>query len=290
MTTIRLRENLGMKITPEGCEIHGPRGLKILGSEHHELMRELHDHGLSFDRLRDLKNKDRAVVQMLANKGLLRRHRADYCRNEIWLSHFVDDARQTTENLSQKSVLIVGCGGTGALVADHLARAGVKKFVLVDGAHLDQPDLNRQWTYEASGVGRPKTELLAERLRSINGAEVRSFNRFIETAEDLADLPTCDLAVGAADKPRLIIENLLLDWADQTSAPIVFGSVGITDDFVGEVLSSHQTRALERERLGRESALDLEVRVAQGSLCFTNTLAAAKIGFAAYRFLVGISV
>lgn len=293
MIFVRFRENLGLRFTDDGCEIHGPRGFKIKDAEgeHRNILRKLFETGLPLADHARFTPGERALLQLLSDKKVLRRYETDYSRDENWLSHYVADARESLKGLAKKKVLIVGCGGTGAIIADHLARAGVGHFVLVDGAALDLPDFNRQWTYSPRDLGKWKTDLLGEHLRTNFKAEVQTFCRFLNETDDLTELSEMapDLIICAADKPRFVIENLVLDLAAAQNTPVLFGSVGITDDQLGNVLIGPEARHTERDRLRAEERLGIEVKIAQGSLCFTNTLAAAKIGFAAYRFLLGLS-
>lgn len=191
-----------------------------------------------------------------------------------------------------KRFRIRGCGGTGAIIADHLGRAGVGRFTLVDGAHLDAPDLNRQWTYTRDDIGAKKVDLLATHLQTKFNAQVKTFHRQLKNPEDLTDLAedSGDLIVCAADQSRFVIEHLVLDLADINNTPVVFGSVGITDDLIGPVLNGPSEREVERQRLLQEETLGIDINIARGSLCFTNTLAAAKIGLTAYRFLLGLPI
>lgn len=290
MKSIRLKENLALRFTDIGCEIHGPGGIKIKDSEKkfHKTLQHLFDSGIPVSEIDRQDPSTRSLVKLLVKKKLLRLHETDYTRTEIWLSHYVDDARKALQTLAQKRVLIVGCGGTGSIVADHLARAGVREFTLVDGAELDAPDLNRQWTYSSEDIGYQKVDLLAKHLSRHFQARVNSICRFLNETSDLIDLKNqeYDLIVCAADKPRLVIENLLLDLAEFNNTPLLFGAVGIADDFVGEVLDSPEKRQAERSRLQEQASSNMQIKVVQGSLCFTNTLAAAKIGLASYRFLL----
>lgn len=294
MKSIRLRENVGLRFTAEGCEIHGPRGIKIVDpqGQHLEFLRRLFASGIPSAEAATLPLETRRLLQLLSDRKLLRQHEADYSRDEIWLSHFVADARQSLKNLTKKKILIVGCGGTGAIVADHLARAGVRHFILIDGAKLDAPDLNRQWTYSYKDVGKKKVRLLARYLCQHFGAKVRTLHRHLLTPADFIEISSenLDLIIGAADRPRFVIERLLLKLSDEKNTPILFGSVGVTDDCVGQVLDNPRKRDEEQKRLDYEESLNISEKIAQGSLCLTNTLAAAKIGLAAYRFLMGIKV
>ena len=72
------------------------------------------------------------------------------------------------DRLRQSHVLVVGLGGVGAYAAEMLCRAGVGELTLVDGDVVSESNRNRQLIALCSTQGRPKTEVLAERLRDIN--------------------------------------------------------------------------------------------------------------------------
>lgn len=70
--------------------------------------------------------------------------------------------------LQKSHVLVVGLGGVGAYAAEQLARAGVGKLTIVDGDVVNPTNRNRQLLALCSTQGRPKAEVMAERLRDIN--------------------------------------------------------------------------------------------------------------------------
>ena len=72
------------------------------------------------------------------------------------------------EKLRRSHVLVVGLGGVGAYAAENLARAGVGRMTIVDGDVVNITNRNRQLLALASTQGRPKAEVMAERLRDIN--------------------------------------------------------------------------------------------------------------------------
>lgn len=65
-------------------------------------------------------------------------------------------------------VLVAGLGGVGGAAAEALARAGVGQLTLLDHDVVSPSNLNRQVVALHSTLGRPKTEVLGERLRDIN--------------------------------------------------------------------------------------------------------------------------
>ena len=71
------------------------------------------------------------------------------------------------ENLRAAHVLVVGLGGVGAYAAEMIVRAGVGRMTVADADTVNPTNINRQLVALHSTVGRPKAEVLAERLRDI---------------------------------------------------------------------------------------------------------------------------
>ena len=70
--------------------------------------------------------------------------------------------------LSQKHVMVFGIGGVGSFCAEALARAGVGSLTLVDDDVVSISNLNRQLIALHSTIGRPKAEVMAERIHDIS--------------------------------------------------------------------------------------------------------------------------
>lgn len=90
--------------------------------------------------------------------------------------------------LAQSKVAIFGIGGVGTYVVEGLVRSGVGKFVLVDDDCICLTNINRQLHATRKTVGRPKVEVMRERILEINPkAEVTVFQEFYlpDTAEKL---------------------------------------------------------------------------------------------------------
>ena len=87
--------------------------------------------------------------------------------------------REKLERLRRSRVLVVGLGGVGAYAAEMIARAGVGHMTVADADVVSESNINRQLIALHSTVGRPKTEVMAERLRDINPASHRCRRRRI---------------------------------------------------------------------------------------------------------------
>jgi len=72
------------------------------------------------------------------------------------------------EKLARSHVCVVGLGGVGSWAAECLARAGVGELTLIDQDDYGESNINRQLGALCSTVGRPKTEVIAQRVRDIN--------------------------------------------------------------------------------------------------------------------------
>ena len=72
--------------------------------------------------------------------------------------------------LSEARVAVVGTGGVGAYAAEMLVRAGVGHIAIIDSDEVGESNINRQLIALHSTVGRPKVDVLTERLADINPA------------------------------------------------------------------------------------------------------------------------
>lgn len=72
------------------------------------------------------------------------------------------------EKLKNANILIVGVGGVGSFAAEFIARAGVGKITIIDGDVVDITNINRQLPALHSTVGKPKIDVVGDRLLDIN--------------------------------------------------------------------------------------------------------------------------
>lgn len=83
------------------------------------------------------------------------------------------------EKLFSCHVAIFGIGGVGGYVAEALARSGIGTFDLVDNDTVNVTNINRQIIATHNTLDRYKTEVMKERILSINpDAKVNVYNTF----------------------------------------------------------------------------------------------------------------
>jgi ThiF family len=110
-------------------------------------------------------------------------------------------------------VALVGCGGTGSILAETLGRLGVGSLTLIDGDRLDETNLNRWQGAEPWMVGKSKTHLLARRLkRMCPRLRIQALDRSVFDPDAELALRQADVLFGAvdADAPRLFLNRLAL--------------------------------------------------------------------------------
>jgi molybdopterin/thiamine biosynthesis adenylyltransferase len=144
---------------------------------------------------------------MGASKPLTDAERSVY-EWQLWVAGFGEAGQ---ERLKGASVLVSRCGGVGGVVAYQLAAAGVGRLVLAHAGEVRANDLNRQLLMSHDGIGRPRVEQAARRLRELNPfveVETVAENVTEENAERLVG--RADLVMSCAP---LFRERLLLNRA-----------------------------------------------------------------------------
>ena len=109
--------------------------------------------------------------------------------------------QENFNKIQNATVMVVGVGGVGGFVVEGLVRSGVKNFCIVDNDVVSESNLNRQIIATVDSVGKLKTDLIKERILSINPqANVKVFNTFVlpENVLDL-DFTGVDVLVDAID-------------------------------------------------------------------------------------------
>ena len=139
---------------------------------------------------------------------------------------FMGIGREGQERLSQARVLIVGCGASGSVLANNLARAGIGHLRIADRDFVEGNNLQRQVLYEEEDVlrGLPKAVAAAERIRHINSlVEVEPLVTDV-TAENIEELlEDVDVALDGTD--NFETRYLLNDASLKAGIPWIYSGV-----------------------------------------------------------------
>ncbi len=105
------------------------------------------------------------------------------------------------KRLRESRVAIFGVGGVGSYAAEALARSGVGHIELIDNDRVSITNINRQLCALDSTVGRPKAEVMAERMRDINPQlhVTERFEFFLPETAERFDFSSYDYVIDAID-------------------------------------------------------------------------------------------
>jgi len=105
------------------------------------------------------------------------------------------------DRLKSAKVLVFGVGGVGGFTVEALARAGVGRIDVVDGDTVSESNINRQIIALSGTIGRPKVDVIKQRIKDINpDIEVNAFNLFyLPENADAIDFSVYDYIIDAVD-------------------------------------------------------------------------------------------
>jgi molybdopterin/thiamine biosynthesis adenylyltransferase len=197
-----------------------------------------------------------------------------------FFADFVDDPNAAQRRLLATSVCVVGCGGTGNTVIQHLTSAGIQKFILIDDDLVEKGNFNRQFCFSNDDIGKPKIEAMKAYIIARNPqAEVHTICERVENSIDLDRLLVGDLQpdviVGCADTPPVVIHISIVEYCLKNNIICTFGGLGIHFGQVGPLLTeaSHQQRYLEHRQeqlkfMSRLTAADGGTGIPTGSISY----------------------
>lgn len=145
--------------------------------------------------------------------------RTDY--SERFLREEMLLGREAMEKLESAKIAVFGLGGVGSWCAEALARSGVGTLFLIDQDDVSASNTNRQLCATSETMGRAKSDVLAERLASINpdGRFVPVKGRYErETREEFFDLGA-DFIIDAIDLVACKLD--LIQTARERGIPII---------------------------------------------------------------------
>ncbi len=128
--------------------------------------------------------------------------------------------------LAESRVVLFGVGGVGSWCAEALARTGVGHITIIDSDTVAPSNINRQMVALHSTVGRPKVDVMAERMRDINpGIDVRTVMAHI-TPEEATEFPYGDYDVVIDAIDSIPTKCALILAATHNSRPRLVSSMG----------------------------------------------------------------
>lgn len=157
--------------------------------------------------------------------------------------------------LRELRVGVVGCSGTGSIVAELLARNCVGEIVLVDADRMEEKNLNRILNSAAKDarVGDLKVDVVGRAIRKMGmRIKIEKIAARTHEPETLAALKTCDVVFGCVDSAegRYHLDCLSAAYL------IPYFDVGVRLEADGKGGISHAVAAANYVRPGGESLLE----------------------------------
>ena len=121
---------------------------------------------------------------------------------------------QTLRRFAEASVAVIGVGGVGGYAAEMIVRAGVGHIIILDSDEVNASNKNRQLLALDSTIGRPKCDVLSERLLDINPElDIKIIKDYLEDPATLLAGLRIDFLVDAIDtlSPKLSLIKYCVD-------------------------------------------------------------------------------
>ncbi|MEK6153803.1 HesA/MoeB/ThiF family protein [Flavobacteriaceae bacterium 3-367] len=126
--------------------------------------------------------------------------------------------------LGEAKVLVVGLGGLGVPVLQYLNAMGVGTLGLVEGDSVDLTNLQRQVLYSENDIGRPKLQVMLEKLKAQNsGTYLHAYDTFLTRDNALRIIAEYDVVVDATD--NFATRYLINDTCVILKIPFVYGAL-----------------------------------------------------------------
>ncbi|MDX9888676.1 MAG: HesA/MoeB/ThiF family protein [Anaerovoracaceae bacterium] len=142
-----------------------------------------------------------------------------YSRNQNTLS------QEECLTLQKARVVVIGCGGLGGHIIEHLGRLGIGNITAVDDDVFDETNLNRQILSTESLIGKSKSLAAVERMKRINSeAKVNGIVCRVTKENAKEILGGHHMVIDALDniQSRLILE----DTCQELGIPLIHGAIG----------------------------------------------------------------
>jgi len=145
----------------------------------------------------------------------------DRYQRQTVLKEFGPEAQQ---KLKAASVLVVGAGGLGIPVLQYLNAMGVGTLGIVEQDTIEITNLQRQVLYTENDLGKPKLEVVLQRLQSQNsGTRFKVFDSFLSRQNALDIISEFDVVVDGSD--NFPTRYLINDSCVILKKPFVSGAI-----------------------------------------------------------------
>lgn len=132
------------------------------------------------------------------------------------------------QKLARLRVGVVGLGSVGSVVAESLARMGMKRVTLIDFDRVERHNLDRLLGSSRSDIGKLKVDVAERQMRlasTADGLEITSIAESIVAENGYKAALDCDVLFSCVDRPRA--RSILNHMAYAHLIPVVDGGISV---------------------------------------------------------------
>ena len=147
-------------------------------------------------------------------------------------------------DISRMRVGIIGLGSVGCIVAETMARIGVREITLFDPDHVEEHNLDRLLYGTAEDVGKLKVELAKTRMELSTTAEdavIKAIPKSIKDPSAFNEMLDCDIILSCVDRP--VARDILNYVANAHLIPVIDCGVAITKNQKQDTLEAAHWKA-----------------------------------------------
>lgn len=210
-----------------------------------------------------------------------------------YFDHIGICSSEALRRIQDSKVLLLGLGGTGSIVLQHLVGAGMRSFALVDDDIVEQSNLGRQFIYSNNDVGVKKTHAARDYILSRSpSANVQVSSQRINTEDDLrgviASVGPVDLCVICIDQPPGKVFEITTKVLWNIRMPCIHGGVMIRSGFYGPLFDAERSRhAPASFSIWRDAGQAMPTSPLRIAFAPYNTIIAALMAAECLHFLAG---
>ena len=147
-------------------------------------------------------------------------------------------------DISRMRVGIVGLGSVGCIVAETMARIGVRQIALFDPDRVEEHNLDRLLYGTAKDIGKLKVDLAKTRMElsaTAEGVAIKAISKSIKDRDAFNEMLDCDIILSCVDRP--VARDILNYVANAHLIPVIDCGVAIRKNRKRDTLEGAHWRA-----------------------------------------------
>jgi adenylyltransferase/sulfurtransferase len=146
--------------------------------------------------------------------------------------------KQGQELLSNTKAVLIGGGGLGSHSADILVRMGIGSLRIIDDDIIQESNIHRTSLFSDQDIGKPKTQLLYQKLSQINSTiRIEAIQKKVTKTNISSLITDADIIIDGTDS--LLVRLLINDASVKHQIPWVFSGISGTMGMVMAIRPPH---------------------------------------------------